>query len=188
MDGYYEIAEADELVEAWDRFERLPEPGQNPALDAFCDRKNISIASLVKLGARMSDYSVLAFAYPGGLKFRDVVTDKRWSFETSEFARLKFVYAGAKRAPIAIVAEGETDAARLTMLYPEADIAVLPAGANPGKHAPAYGAQLNDYELVLLAHDYGHAGDTGAAALLEHISTKTLRWPAPIEPADNVGW
>jgi hypothetical protein len=41
---------------------------------------------------------------------------------------------------------------------------------------------------VLLAHDHGHAGDTGAAALQEHISTKTLRWPAPIEPVDNMGW
>ena len=187
--SYYDISGDDDLVEVWDRFEALPERGSNPALDAFVERKHVSIEALVRLGARLADYSVLAFAYPGGIKYRDMVTDHRWSLVGSEFKRLKIVAAGAARASTVIVAEGETDAARLTMLYPEADIAVLPAGADPGRHAAAYAAQLNEYDLVLLAQDHGRAGDHGAAVLQEHVTTKMLRWLAPLEgPSDNSGW
>lgn len=187
-EAFYGLAHDDELVDVRDQYERLPERGANAALDAFVERKHIDIDALVKLGARMADYTVLAFAYPGGIKFRDIVTDKRWNYVGSEFTRMGFVHAGLERAPIAIVAEGETDAARLTMLYPEADIAILPAGANPGRHVQAYAAQLAPYELVLLAHDYGVKGDEGAAMLAEHLATRSLRWLAPIEPADNEGW
>lgn len=167
----------DEFSDVFDQYERLPEPGENPALDAFVDRKHIDIDALVRVGARIQD-NVLVFAFPSGIKFRDMVTDRRWSYIGSEWRHLKIVRAGREPSRIVLVAEGETDAARLTMLY-EADVAVLPAGADPRPHAAEYAAQLNDYELVLLAHDPDRAGDDGAALLQEHLTTKTARWLAP---------
>ncbi|MGZ6570507.1 MAG: AAA family ATPase [Solirubrobacteraceae bacterium] len=188
-DAFYGLAQHDdELVEVFDQYGRLPEGGINPALDSFCERKHIDIPSLVKLGARINPPDVLVFATPGGIKFRDMTTGKRWNWPGSDFGTLKIVHAGLVQSHVAIVAEGETDAARLGMLYPEADIAVLPAGAHPGRHVHAYAAQLAPYELVLLAHDYGRKGDEGAELLQKHLITKSLRWLAPIEPEDNCGW
>lgn len=177
-----------ELADVFDQYERLPEPGQNPALDAFVERKRIDIDALVRLGARLSPPDVLVFGFPGGIKFRELSGSRRWNYIGSDFSQLKIVRAGRQRPPTVIVAEGETDAARLLRLYPDADIAVLPAGAHPGKHAPAYAKQLDEYELVLLAQDYGSKGDEGAAVLQEHLTTKALRWRAPIDGDDNTGW
>lgn len=173
----------DELTELFDQYERLPDPGVNPALDSFVARKNIDIPALVRLGARLDDYNVLAFAFPGGIKFRDMVTDHRWSYAGSE-------WVGMKRLPpqtasdkdIAIVAEGETDGARLTMLYPEAWVYVLPAGADPRPHTAAYAKQLSGHALVLMAQDADEAGGAGATELTAALVGKVLRWlpPAPL--------
>ena len=105
----------DGMAEAWDGYSRLPEPGENPLLDAFVEAKRITIASLVRLGARMADGDVLAFAYDSGIKYRDIVTGKRWNWTGSTFKALKLVRGEGSSERI-IVAEGETDAARLTIL------------------------------------------------------------------------
>src|SRR4051812_3374033 len=86
----------DELAETWDGFERLPDAGENPALDAFIERKGISLASLVRVGARLADTHVLAFAFPGGLKFRDLVSDRRWAYAGSTWRELKVVRHGTE--------------------------------------------------------------------------------------------
>lgn len=62
-----------------------------------------------------------------------------------------------------IVAESETDAARLTILYPQCDVAVLPAGARFVTQRMA--DQLASYAQVLLALDNDTAGEAGAAKL-----------------------
>lgn len=68
-----------------------------------------------------------------------------------------------------IVAEGETDAARLSEVYPEADIAVMPAGA---LYFPqSYADQLTGYDQVLVALDNDDAGNRGAAKIAEHVPT-----------------
>src|SRR4051794_11805543 len=107
-----EFSEHDsELASLWDGFDRLPERGANAALDAFCDAKHIDIASLIRLGAKLSNGTVLAFGYGGtGVKFRDVVTDKRWNYTESEFPYLKIVARSSdSERRVAIVAESETD-------------------------------------------------------------------------------
>lgn len=163
------LAEHDsELAEIWDGLERLPEAGTNAALDAFCAAKHISIGALLRLGAKLSEHTVLCFAYGSGLKFRDMVTDKRWNWTGSEFPYMKIVKRTtfSDRNPV-IVAESETDAARLSDGYPEADIAVMGAGA---RYVPdTYVAQLAGYDQVLLALDDDESGNAGAAKFSEHI-------------------
>lgn len=88
------LAEHDtELSDAWDGYARLPEPGVSAALDAFVASKNITIGSLVRLGARMADDYVIAFAYGTGLKFRDIVSNRKWSYPGSEWREMKIVPA-----------------------------------------------------------------------------------------------
>lgn len=157
----------DELAEVWDGFEPLPDPGENKALDALCAAKGITIPALVRLGARLSAPTVLAFAYPGGIKYRDLVTGRRWNFYGSSFEELKIVRAGAASAETCIVCEGETDAAWLSERYPDADIAALPAGAR--RFTPKYAEQLRGYRQVLAALDNDESGEAGAEKILQSV-------------------
>lgn len=169
-----------EMGEAWDRFSRLPEAGVNPVLDAFVARKNISIDALLRLGARLSDHTVLAFAYAGGIKYRDVVTGRRWSYLDSRWHEMKMVRS-AEPTDTVIIAEGETDGARLSMAYPEADIAIMPAGAR--YFPPAYAAQVAGYDRVLIGLDTDEAGTEGAGKVTDLVP-HAVRFAPPANP-DN---
>lgn len=161
-----------EMAEVWDSFSRLPDEGVNPHLDAFCERKGITIGSLLRLGARLSADHVLAFEFGAGIKYRDMDSGQRWSYTGSEWRTLKIVPApeGGARTTC-IVCEGETDAARLTLLYPSVDVAVLPAGARAfDKYRETYVNQLSGYELVLVGLDNDEAGDAGTAKIMEHVA------------------
>lgn len=164
------LAEHDDsaMAEVWDRFLRLPDTGQNPALDVFCERKHITIAGLLRVGARLhhENPDVLCFAYPDGIKYRDVITGRKWGFIGSEHRLLKVVRHSAEPSDLVLIAEGETDAARLTESY-DADVAVLPLGA---KHFPAgYAAQLDSYDRVLVALDDDEAGEAGWSKISEKL-------------------
>ncbi|MGZ6854086.1 MAG: AAA family ATPase [Mycobacteriaceae bacterium] len=169
------VAHDDSLAAQWDGYARLPDPGENDALDAFCEAKHISIPSLVRLGAKLSAPTVLAFAFPGGVKYRDVENGNRWSAAGSEWTRLKIVRAGVEPSDTVIVAEGETDGARLTMLY-SVDVAVLPAGAKGIRQE--YADQLSTYGRVLIGLDNDEAGQAGAAKLSKLIP-HAQRFAAP---------
>lgn len=157
----------DERAEVWDKLAPIPEPGENPALDAFVARKHLTHASLVRVGTRMAAYDVLAFAGPGYIKYRNVVNDQRWSYPDCDWSKLRIIRAGAAQARTVLVSEGESDSARLTDAYAPsgADVAILPAGA--GYFPAGYAAQLSSYELVLAALDTDEAGERGA----QHIVT-----------------
>jgi hypothetical protein len=164
-----DLAEADATLAAvYDGFTPIPNPGVNDALDAFCAAKDISRKALLRLGARLSDYCVIAYPFPGGLKFRNLETGQRWASTDAEFKRLKLVRSGAKRADTVIVTESETDACRLIELYPEVDVAILPAGAR--RFTPAFGGQLEPYGRVLAALDNDEAGNAGAAKIAEAVA------------------
>lgn len=172
------VAQGDsELGDAWDALSRLPDPGENIALDAFCERKNLDIPALMRMGAKLSEHTVLAFAFPGGIKYRDMITDRRWNYYGSEFTRLKIVPNSDVPSDVVIICEGETDGARLTMLF-DVDVAVMPAGA---RYFPqTYADQVAGYARVLIALDKDKAGDDGAekiSALLPYAE----RFPAPGE-------
>jgi len=179
--GWGELAaHDDELAEVWDRFQRLPDPGENEVLDQFCRNKQLDIPALVRLGARLSDLTVIAYPYAVGIKYRDLVTGQRWTSHGAEFRQLKLVRRGHDSDTV-IVAEGETDAARLTMLYPEVDVAVLPAGAK--RFTSDFAAQLASYARVLAALDKDAAGDDGWAKLQGLLPTA-----ARFAPPDGNDW
>lgn len=162
-----ELARHDtELASVWDSFDRLPDPGTNHVLDAFIERKGLTLAGLLRVGAKLSAPSVLAFAYSGGIKYRDMTTGKRWSYFGSEWHAMKIIRAAVESDRV-IVAEGETDAARLTDLFPQCDIAVLPAGAK--YFPPQYSDQILGYTQVLVGLDNDTAGNDGAALIMERI-------------------
>ena len=163
------------MAGVWDGYARLPDPGENAALDALCERKRITINALVRLGAKLAEPTVLAFAYEGGIKFRDMVTGRRWSYVDSSWDKLLFIRA-EQPSTTCIVAEGETDGARLAMLYPDVDVAVMGGGA---KYVPeSFIEQTADYELVLVALDADEAGEAGAAKWAEHAAN-AMRFAPP---------
>ena len=170
-------AHDNEMAEVWDSFHRLPDPGQNAALDLLCERKHIDVPALVRLGAKLTEPggTVLAFAWDGGIKYRDMVTGRRWTYLGSDFSRLKLIRAAEPTMKV-VVAEGETDAARLTMLYPEADVAVMGGGARYVTDAMI--EELANYSAVFVALDNDSAGNDGAAKILERI-INGVRWLPP---------
>jgi hypothetical protein len=154
------IAEhSDELAALWDGYDRLPEPGEHDALDSFIERKRLTHGALVKLGARMAGTLTLAFGFPGGIKFRGIENAQKWSAPGSSFEALKILRAGAERSDVVIVGEGETDSARLTLLYPQADVAVIPAGAK--RWTRTFADQLSGYKQVLVGLDNDEAAEIG---------------------------
>ena len=111
----------------------------------------------MRVGARLSEHGVLVFAAPGGLKFRDIPTGRRWNHIESEFRGPKIIEGTASEHEVLIIAEGETDAARLTILYPEADVALLTVGANWRSHYDH--TRMAQYPQVLIGTDGDAAGD-----------------------------
>jgi 5S rRNA maturation endonuclease (ribonuclease M5) len=170
-----ELAPEDDLAEVWDACITLPEPGENVALDAFVEAKHISIQSLVRLGARLAEPNLLAFAFPGGIKFRDLITNRRWAYAGSEWRAMKVVRHSASPTDYVIVAEGETDAARLSDAYP-CDVAVMPAGALTFK--PEYAKQLSGYRAVFVGLDDDAAGNRGSDAILKALPN-AIRFTPP---------
>lgn len=166
---------SDELAELWDSFDRLPPPGNNEALDAFCDRKHITLDSLLRLGTRITGGKVLCFAYPGGIKYRDIITNKRWNYYGSEFSQLNIVPAGSQPTESVIVCEGETDGAWLSRAY-EVDVAILPAGAL--RFTERFAEQLSSYEQVLVALDNDSTGDKGAQKIIGKLP-QAIRFRPP---------
>jgi len=150
---------SDEQRAAWDRFDRIPEPGENPALDNFLAAKHLDHGAILRVGARLAKPTVLAFAFEGGIKYRDVVTGRRDAFLGSTFRSLKIIPAQEQPADTMILCEGETDAARLTMLYPETDVGVMPAGAKAW--FASYTVQVEHYKRLLVGLDNDEAGAAG---------------------------
>lgn len=176
-------AHSQEMAEAWDSYARLPDAGENEWLDAFCRRKRISISALVRLGARLSEPTVLAFSFEGGIKYRDILTDKRWAFPESEFKRLKVVTQHRDPAPKVILAEGETDAARLLDGYERCDVAVLPAGALTWKEE--WDEQVEGYEVIYVGLDNNAAGDRGAQKIIRRFAQATRFTPTADDWCDT---
>ena len=94
-------AHDNEMAEVWDSFHRLPDPGQNAALDLLCERKHIDVPALVRLGAKLTEPggTVLAFAWDGGIKYRDMVTGRRWTYLGSGMKHPRFLATLGRLSP-----------------------------------------------------------------------------------------
>jgi hypothetical protein len=170
----------DEQQQAWDGFDRLPEPGSNLPFDSFLASRNLDRGALLRLGARLSAPAVLAVAFEGGIKFRNIITGEKFSYFDSTFDHLKIVTNPDGDHTTCIICEGETDAARLTMLY-DCDVALMPAGATNWR--PNYTQQVRGYARLLVGLDNDAAGEGGfhkIRAALPHA-----RRFAPPKPAGD---
>lgn len=182
--GYYDVAQSDdpELTALWDSYARLPDPGHNDILDGFVAAKHITVGALVRLGTRLAQDHVLVYAFQGGLKYRDMQSGSRWATAGAEFPTLKIVRASIEPSSTVIVAEGETDGARLTLLYPDVDVAILPAGAK--RFSPDFAEQLRTYDRVILGLDNDQAGEEGRTRIREHLPAALVLTP----PDDWCTW
>jgi hypothetical protein len=152
-----------ETAELWDQGGPLPEPGAEPLFDALLAAKHITRQAIARTGCRMADAAepTLMWAWPGGAKWRRLDTGKRWNSLAPSWKRAHIMDAlDGRAAVVLLVAEGETDAARLSLLYPFAAVAVLPLGAD--YLPPKLPEQAAAYEAVYLCHDADEAGDQGA--------------------------
>jgi hypothetical protein len=179
--GWSELAAFDdEFAEVFDGYAPIPEFGENHLLDALIDLKHISRGALVRIGARLVDDNTIAYAFDGGIKYRNLLADERRSALGSVWHKLKIVRAssGATTGTV-IVAEGETDGAWLSDHANNCDVAIMPAGANPKPHTAAYVAQLAGYDFVLLGLDNDDAGNEGASVFMEHLTVPSARYAPP---------
>lgn len=163
----------DDLAEVWDGWPRLPDV-PDVQLAGFLCAKGHGLAELLRLGARYRD-GVLCYSYGTGLKYRDIATGRRWSYMGSDFGALKIV-PGHGNHDAVIVCEGESDAGRLLVLYPQHDVAVMGAGANTFTAHMA--EQLADYDQVLVGLDNDEAGQNGARKILKAVP-QAVAFPPP---------
>lgn len=172
---WYDYTGDTEMQELYDTATTIPDPGENEPLDALCERKHITPADLVRVGARLTQPTVLGFFYPEGVKYRDLITQRRWSLIESSFAVSRTV--PGKDRERCVVVEGETDAARMSGPEgPGLDVFIMAGGA---KYVPIeYVEALKRYVEVYVALDADDAGDIGAH-MLEAKLSNTVRWRPP---------
>lgn len=176
------LAEANqELADAWDSCESLPEPGGNPVLDSFCARKRLDIPALVRIGARLSSPNVLAVAYNSGIKYRDMQSGQRWNYLGSEFIQMKIVRHGTEPSDTIFICEGETDAARVAAHYP-VDVAIMPAGARA--FTDRFADQIVSYDRIIIGLDNDEAGNAGALKIAKRFPSARRLVP----PDNAVDW
>lgn len=175
-----------DTAQIWDAGFTLPDPGTHTLLDAFYAAKHITRDDLARTGARLTerDGDVLLFAWPGGAKFRNLETGRRWTGVGAAWRRAHIIdpYDG-RAGTVLLAAEGETDAARLHRLYPFASVAVLPLGA---EHVPPeFPAQCAAFDAVYACHDADAAGDAGAVALTAVVPQVVRHRPPEFEPHND---
>jgi hypothetical protein len=182
----------------WDRLRPIGDAVEaQDAIASFCERKRITFASLEALGTRVRrDHDVgyrLAWGGSNGngqitaIKYRplsgtshDCVSEKpsRW---------VRPIIIGKLDSLDWVIAEGETDAARLHDLVGDTTaILVLPTGATTFE--PEWAAVIPRGAHVALCHDHDEAGDAGAAKAADIIGGRTVRVRPPIEGQDWCDW
>lgn len=154
----------DELAQLWDSFSLLDD--SDPAINSFIEAKHLTHGALIRAGAKASAPATLAYTAGSAIKFRNVLDGRRWSAPGSEFTSMHRIPA-TDNTGLAIIAEGETDGARLSMLYPQCDVFILPLGATGWK--PQFKDQLTVYTGIYVATDADEAGGKGAAKIMAEL-------------------
>ncbi len=148
----------------WDQGLPLPEKGSCLPLDALLKSKHLTRDALARTGARLltNESATLIWCWPGGAKFRNLETGRRWNSVDPRWRRVHIMPPfDGRSGTVLLLGEGETDSARLSLLYPFASVGVLPLGADfiPAELAE----QASAFDAVYACHDADEAGDHGAA-------------------------
>jgi hypothetical protein len=154
-------------------------------VQAFAESKRISLEALIAIGTRVKVDAhggiELAWGYPQNgavtaVKLRPLGDKKRYALEPSVF--LAPLVIGRRDSLDWIIAEGETDAARLFDLAGDhCAILVLPAGARAFKQQ--WANVIPRGAVVALAHDADEDGDAGAEKAAGIIGGRTVRLSPP---------
>ncbi len=159
-----------DLTQKWNALRPLEDAIEQ--VQTFCEYKNITLEGLQALGAKVKfgqgGEVQLAYAFRNhngivtGIKYRSIATAKRYAEGGSGFDRPLVI--GNKDSKHWIIAEGETDGARLfDLTRGRAAIAILPSGA------VAIRRELFDCvprgALVFAALDNDDAGERGSTKL-----------------------
>jgi hypothetical protein len=165
-------------------------------LRLFCESRRISIDALTALDARIAvrrgNKVELAFAGTNAsgavtaIKYRPLDSSHA-SYAENPSTWILPIVAGRRDSLDWLVAEGETDGARLVELVGDvAAVLVLPAGARTFKRE--WAALIPRGATVALCHDADEDGDTGAEKAAKIIGGKTLRVRPPVEDGDWCDW
>jgi hypothetical protein len=160
---YNQLSQA--LADAFDKLGPLPDEGENPILDQFCQSKRVTLRGLLRVGAHTTDDpEVIAYVWPEGIKYRNLVTGKKWAEDGSHFPKPKIIRAGAESSADVIVCEGETDGARLTEGY-GVDACML-HGTN---FNDAAACMLGHYDRVFVGTDNDEAGEAAWCEIVKRL-------------------
>jgi len=166
-------------------------------LRSFCASKRITLEALEALGSRVAlrrgGRVELAFAGENGqgavtaIKYRPIGGSSHDSSAEAPSTWLRPIIVGKRDSLDWLVAEGETDAARLYDLVGDvAAIMVLPAGAKTFKRE--WASLIPRGSTVGLAHDADEQGDAGAEKAAKLIGGRTIRLRPPVEGGDWCDW
>jgi hypothetical protein len=166
-------------------------------LERFCESKRLTLAGLEALGARVAirkgNKAELAFAGTNGadavcaIKYRPLEGSSHDSHAENPSAWLRPIVAGNRDSLDWLLAEGETDAARLVELVGDlVAIIVLPAGARTFKRE--WAALIPRGARVGLCHDADEEGDAGAEKAATLLGGRTHRIRPPIAGGDWCDW
>jgi hypothetical protein len=186
------------LTPVWDQLQPIGSVNgtTRELLDAFCERKRITIAALGQLGARYAvrnGRACLAFAGTNGagrvtaVKYRPLDGNSHDSTAEDRSVWQRPIVVGEPLALNWLVAEGETDAARLLELSGGvAAVLALPAGAATFK--PEWARIIPRGATCWLAYDADEDGDKGAAKAARLLGGKTVRLRPPDDVNDWCEW
>jgi hypothetical protein len=157
-------------------------------IEAFCERKQITLGALSALGARVGVHRErLCLAFAGwnrdlsavvAVKFRPLDGSSHESEALKPSHWLRPIIAGGSSSLDWFVAEGETDAARLYDLVGDvAAILVLPGGARTFKRE--WADLIPRGATAYLCHDADEDGDRGAETAAKILGGQAIRLRSP---------
>lgn len=186
-------------TERWNQLHPISEADERARdeLERFCERKRIEVAALEALGARVwrhKDFGYcLAFASNGNgkvtaIKYRPLTGSSHDSWTERPSRWLRPIVVGNRDSLAWLIAEGETDGARLYGLVGDrCAILVLPTGARAEFQA-SWADLIPRGATVGLCHDADPDGDEGAAKAARVIGGRTVRVRPPVEGGDWCDW
>jgi hypothetical protein len=179
-----------DLSASWDKLPPIASVnGQTEELlERFCESKRFRLAALGALGARVAirngNKVELAFAGENGagvvtaIKYRPLDGSSHDSWSENHSTWLRPIVAGKRDSLDWLVAEGETDAARLVELVGDrVAIMVLPTGAR--RFEREWAAIVPRGARVGLCHDDDEHGDAGAERAAAILGGRTFRVRPP---------
>jgi putative DNA primase/helicase len=183
----------------WDRLTPIgiADDDARAAVARFCEGKRISFGALEQLGTRIKRHHDLGYClvYAGSngngsivaIKYRPLNGTSHDSFAEPRSVWLRPIVIGNPSSLDWLIAEGETDGARLYDLVGDrCAILILPAGARTFK--PEWAALIPRGANVALCHDADADGDAGALKAAGIIGGHTVRVRPPIEGVDWCEW